>query len=256
MNTDAKPYFVTLPGRALIRVTGEDRVTFLQGLVTNDVERVAADGIVYSCLLTAQGKFLHDFFMVHDGDAIVIDGEGGERAADLLRRLTMYRLRAKVQMVLVEGAAVYAVSEGGVLDPRHAGLMRRAFEKPNGEERPFAEWDAARIRLGVPDGSRDMAVEKDTPLDCGLDRMNAISFGKGCYVGQEITARMNYRGLVKKRLRPVEWVDGPCPAPFTDIHVGEVPVGQMRSSCGAQGLAQIRDDAIVALQKAPFRLLD
>lgn len=256
MNTDAKPYFVALPGRALIRVTGEDRVSFLQGLVTNDVERVAADGIVYSCLLTAQGKFLHDFFMVHDDGGIMIDAEGGDRAADLLRRLTMYRLRAKVQMEIVEGASVYAVSESGMPDPRHPDMMHRAYEKPQGAEKPFTAWDAARIRLGVPDGSRDMAVEKDTPLDCGLDRMNAISFGKGCYVGQEVTARMNYRGLVKKRLRPVEWTGAPCPAPFTDIHVDGVPVGQMRSSCGAQGLAQVRDDAVAALQNAPFRLLD
>lgn len=256
MNNDAKPYFIPLSGRSLIRVTGDDRVSFLQGLVTNDVERVAADGIVYACLLTAQGKFLHDFFMVHDGDAIVIDCEGGERAADLTRRLTMYRLRAKVTLTPVEGAAVYAVSEGGIADPRHPDMMRRAYEKPPGDEKPFAAWDAARISLGVPDGSRDMAVEKDTPLDCGLDRMNAISFGKGCYVGQEITARMNYRGLVKKRLRTVQWTDGPCPAPFTDIHVDGALVGQMRSSCGAQGLAQIRDDAVAALQNAPFRLLD
>lgn len=255
MNTDAKPYFIPLPGRALIRVTGEDRVAFLQGLVTNDVARVAAEGIVYSCLLSAQGKFLHDFFMIHEDDAILLDCEGGDRAADLLRRLSLYRLRAKVTFTAVEGT-VYAVSSGGLPDPRHAGMMGRAYAPPAGEERPFAAWDETRIKLAVPDGSRDMAVDRDTPLDCNLDRLNAIAFNKGCYVGQEVTARMNYRGLIKKHLRPVEWRDGTVPTPFTDLRVDDALVGQMRSSCGPVGLAQLKDEAAAALQNAPFRLLD
>lgn len=256
MNTDAMPYFVRLPGRALIRVTGDDRVGFLQGLVTNDAERVAADGIVYSCLLTAQGKLLHDFFMVHDGDAVIFDTEGGARAADLHRRLSMYRLRAKVTLSAPEETEVFAVSAGGLPDPRHPGLLRRAYSVPAGEERDFAVWDEARIRLGVPDGSRDMAVERDTPLDCNLERLNAISFGKGCYVGQEITARMNYRGLIKKRLHAVDWGDMPPPAPFSDIHVNGALAGQARSSCGSVGLAQLKDEALAAMRNTPFRVLD
>lgn len=256
MNTDAKPYFVRLPGRALIRVAGDDRVPFLQGLVTNDVERVAADGIVYSCLLTAQGKFLHDFFMIDDGEAILIETEGGARAQDLHRRLSLYRLRAKVTLSAPEDAPVFAVSAGGLPDPRHPALLRRAYTAPAGEERAFSLWDEARIRLCVPDGSRDMAVERDTPLDCNLERFNAVSFGKGCYVGQEITARMNYRGLIKKRLHAVDWGATPPPAPFTDIHVDGALAGQARSSCGSVGLAQLKDDALAATQNAPFRVLD
>lgn len=256
MNIDAKPYFIRLPGRALIRVTGDDRVSFLQGLVTNDVERVAADGIVYSCLLTAQGKFLHDFFMIHDGEAIIIDTEGGTRAQDLHRRLSLYRLRAKVTLSAPEDADVFVTSTGGLPDPRHPDLLRRAYTPPPGEEHDFSVWDEHRIRLCVPDGSRDMAVERDTPLDCNLERFHAISFGKGCYVGQEITARMNYRGLIKKRLHAIDWGTTRPPASFTDIHIDGTLAGQARSSCGPVGLAQLKDDSLAAMQNAPFRVLD
>ena len=256
MNGDAKPYFTSLPARGLIHVEGDERVSFLQGLVTADVWKLAQAKILYSCLLTAQGKFLHDFFMIHGDGCILIDCEGGERAEDLYRRLKLYRLRAKVGLSVEQNHPVYALPAGGLPDPRHSVLPRRTFEKPAGAiERPFADWDAARIRLGVPDGSRDMAVERDTPLDCGLDRFGAISFTKGCYVGQEVTARMNYRGLVKKHLYPVEWQETDPPAPFTDIFVGGVLAGQMRSCCGASGLALLRDEFAANPQGASFRIL-
>jgi folate-binding protein YgfZ len=154
---------------------------------------------------------------------------------------------------------VYAVSAhdsgDGQPDPRHPALGRRAFEKPAGMESPFAAWDENRIRHAVPDGSRDMAVERDTPLDCNLERFDAIAFGKGCYVGQEVTARMNYRGLVKKHLYPVQWHDGAPPVPFSDLHVNGMLAGQMRGACGRIGLAQLKDDMLAKLENAPFTVL-
>lgn len=255
MTGNAKPSFVTLPSRGLIHVEGDERIPFLQGLVTADIAALAESRILYGCLLTAQGKFLHDFFLHHGDGFILIDCEGGNRAQDLYKRLSLYRLRAKVKLSVEDAHSVYAVSHGGLPDPRHPLLMRRSFEKPDGaEEKPFTIWDEARIRLAVPDGSRDMAVEKDTLLDCNIDRLHGVSFTKGCYVGQEITARMNYRGLVKKHIYTVE-SDEPLPAPFTDIHADGTLVGQMRSSCGRTGLAQLRDEALPALVDGPLRIV-
>lgn len=256
MDANAKSYAIPQPTRGLIRVTGDDRATFLQGLVTADVENPPAGGLQYGCLLTAQGKFLHDFFLWHQDDAILIECEGGARAQDLHRRLSLYRLRAKVQMELRDDQYVWLTNAGGRADPRHVDLPRRTLERPEGaEERPFAAWDSHRIRLCVPDGSRDMAVERDTLLDCNIDRLGGVAFDKGCYVGQEITARMNYRGLVKKRLYAVEWAGEP-PLAFTDIYVGETLVGQMRSACGAVGLAQLKIEAVEGgLKGADFTVL-
>lgn len=255
MSTDAKFTFTPLPARGLIHVEGEDRTDFLQGLVTADLATLPERKILYSCLLTAQGKFLHDFFLHHGDGFILIDCEGGERAQDLYKRLSLYRLRAKIRMSIEDHHPVYATSMGGLPDPRHPALGNRSFEKPDGTETYFDVWDENRIRLGVPDGSRDMAIERDTPLDCGLDRFNAIAFDKGCYVGQEVTARMNYRGLVKKHLYPVSWTGDPVPEPFTDIHLNGTLIGQARSHCGQVALLQLKDEALATLGNAPFTLI-
>lgn len=236
----SKPFYVTLPRRGLIHIEGADRVSFLNALVSNDVATADGTRLTYTCLLTPQGKFLHDFF-VHAGDGfLLLDCEGGGRAQDLYERLLKYRLRSKVQISVEEDHPVYAVfGDGGIglADPRHAGMGRRTFEKPDMEERAFEEWDRARIALCIPDGSRDMELERSTLLEARIDALNGIDWNKGCYVGQELTARMHYRGLAKKHLRTVR-IDGPAPAPFTDLPNG----GQMRSSCGDMGLALLKDD--------------
>lgn len=234
----SKPFYVSLPARGLIHIEGEDRVSFLQGLVSNDVSKAAAGAIQYSCLLTPQGKFLYDFFL-HTGDGfLLLDCEGGARAKDLYDRLTKFRLRAKVKISVEENNAVYAVfgSDVGLPDPRHAQMGRRTFEKPDLEEKPFEEWDRLRISLCVPDGSRDAELEKSTLLEVHIDKLNGIDWNKGCYMGQELTARMYYRGLAKKHLYTVTFKDT-APAPFSDLPNG----GQMRSSCGDIGLALLKD---------------
>lgn len=255
MPDNAKSYYTPLPRRGLIRVGGPGRADFLQGLLTADITALPAAGILYGCLLNAQGKFLHDMFLHHGADDILIDCEGGDRAADLHRRLTLYRLRAPVTLDLTPDHPVYAVTAGGVPDPRHPVMGNRAFTIPDGAiERPFAAWDETRIRHAIPDGSRDIAVERDTVTDANIDRLHGVSFTKGCYVGQEVTARMNYRGLAKKRLYPVQFLSGPVPAPFTDIHIDGALVGQMRGACGMIGLMQLRDDRLPLPDNAPFTL--
>jgi folate-binding protein YgfZ len=239
------PFFVKIPDRARVRISGADRFAFLQNLATNDLGLLDRQPAVYSCFLTPQGKFLHDFFVTTDGEALVLDCEGGPRANDLVKKMKPFRLRSKVDFEIEQERPVYAVfgKEIGYADPRHPDLGFRTSEKPSRlEERPLTEWDERRIRLAIPDGSRDMVVEKDTVLECNIDKVNGVSHQKGCYIGQEITARMHLRGLVKKHLYPVN-IQGSVPAPFTDITVGEHLVGQMRGSSASIGLAMIKDEA-------------
>jgi len=251
------PFFVKLQNRCLIHIEGEDRYKFLQGLVSNDVDRLPDQKVLYSCLLTAQGKFLHDFFLLEGSDFILLECEGGERTRDLFKRLNMYRLRSKVTLSVEEDIPVYAIflpstreQEGEYIDPRHPDMgWRCMYTKPEDiEEKPFEKWDECRIHLTIPDGSRDMEVERSTLLECNIDKLNGVSFDKGCYVGQEITARMHHRGLVKKHLCTVK-IDGAVPEPFEDIYVDDKRVGNMRSHCGVLGLALIRDDAFDNMKK-------
>lgn len=252
----SKPFYVKLPNRGLVHIEGEDRVPFLQGLVSNDMSKAAPGHLVYACLLTPQGKFLHDFF-IHAGDGfLLLDCEGGARAKDLYERLLKFRLRSKVQLSVEEDVPVYSIlssSHPGLdpgsidsdihqdakMDPRTAALGYRSFEKPDLEEKPFETWDRLRISLTVPDGSRDMEIERSTLLECGIDKLNGIDWNKGCYMGQELTARTHYRGLVKKHLYTVK-INGAAPPPFTNLPNG----ASMRSSSGDLGLALMKDDDV------------
>ena len=237
----SKPFSVALPNRGLIHIEGEERKSFLQGLVTNDMEKVAPGKITYACLLTPQGKFLHDFF-IHEGDGfLLLDCEGGLRAQDLYMRLNKFRLRAKVKISVEDEHRVYAVlgADDGLPDPRHEKLGRRNFQKPDLEQKLFEEWDRLRISLTIPDGSRDMELERATLLESRIDKLNGIDWQKGCYMGQELTARMHYRGLAKKHIYKVR-IDGEAPAPFSDLPNG----GTMLSSCGDLGLAHLKDEKL------------
>ncbi len=223
-------FYVKLKNRGLLHIEGPERHAFLQDLITNDLEKLTADQPLYACLLTPQGKFLHDFFVIEGKDFTLLDCEGGERAADLFRRLNMYRLRKNVQISVEENNDVYAVWGGpiGLPDPRGAQMGNRSFEKQGLPERPFEIWDTRRIELTIPDGSRDLMVEKSTMDEARMDQLGAIDYDKGCYIGQELTARMHYRGLGKKHLQTVK--------------LDELPENaQLRSSCGDVGIALLKD---------------
>src|SRR5882762_6316870 len=270
----AQGNFVILDDRGILAVSGPDRRAFLQGLVSNDVEKIAADRAIYAALLTAQGKYLHDFIMVAAGEAIWLDAEAG-RLADLKRRLSMYRLRAKVTLDELPDLAVAAVFGDGVcgvldlpeqpgaarpfaggvalVDPRLMALGARVI-LPREEiretliaagiaEADFAAYDRHRLALGIPDGSRDLIVERSILLESGFDELNGVDWQKGCYVGQELTARTKYRGLIKKRLMPVRLV-GALPAPGTLVMLDGKEAGEMRSGSEGIALALLRLDAV------------
>jgi hypothetical protein len=254
-----------LPARGVIEIGGEDRVTFLQGLVSNDVAAVAPGRAVWTALLTPQGKWLADFFILADGglaiSGLAVSGLGDgdhlllecERAqvAMLVPRLARFRLRSKVTVAARDDLSVF-VAWGGpppeadvaAPDPRLPDAGWRLLSAgPLNTNATDADWDLHRLRLGLPDGSADLEAEKTVLLEAGFDELNGVAWDKGCYMGQELTARTKYRGLVKRRLVPVT-VDGTLPAPGTPVLRDGAEVGTMRSGRDALGLAVLRLEAL------------
>lgn len=192
----------TLIDRALLRLSGDDVRGFLQGLVTHDMALLAPERPLWAGLLTPQGKALFDFILWADGDDVLVDCEA-EAAEDLVRRLTLYRLRRKIAIARVEGLAVHwqacttEASRKEGLDPRLAELGHRWLAPP---DEPATGWLAHRLSLGVTEGRAELGSDKILWLECNAAELNGVSFTKGCYVGQENTARMNFRSKVNRRL--------------------------------------------------------
>lgn len=273
-----QPSYAILPERGVLAVSGRDRATFLQGIVSNDVETVAGGRAVHTGFLTPQGKYLHDFFIVPAGEEEdapwLLDVEAG-RQDDLMKRLKVYKLRSKVKLGDRRGdwcvAAVWGPGAGDSLElPQESGAVQRlgddavAFRDPrlgelgarillpaDGAARRLdalglapadaGAYDNHRLALGVPEGSRDAQVEKSTLLELGFDELGSISWTKGCYMGQELTARTKHRGLLKRRLFPVT-ITGAAPEPGTPVKAGQRTVGDLRSHNGQHGIALLRMD--------------
>jgi folate-binding protein YgfZ len=247
-----------LPDRAVLEISGPDRAAFLQGLVSNDVVALAPGQACWSALLTPQGKWLADFFVVATDDALLLDAERAQ-VPGLLQRLSRFRLRSKVALRDASAAwhvhAAWGDAPGAdgivVADPRlEAAGWRILAPAPLAADADALDYDRHRLALGLPDGSADMEAEKSVLLEAGFDELHGVSWSKGCFMGQELTARTRYRGLVKRRLIPVEAAGGPLPprgTPLTDAAGAEV--GEMRSGRDGIGLALLRIDA---LDRAPF----
>jgi folate-binding protein YgfZ len=259
---------VELESRGVLSIAGEDRVSFLQGLVSNDVERVASDRAVYAALLTPQGKFLVDFIMTSDGDRLLLEC-AAPRVAELSKKLRIYKLRSKVELADVSaafkvcvvfgdgtlpvfglgdeaGASVPCLGGIAIVDPRLVAMGARLFVPADAdvdslglETGTIEDYEALRIQNGVPDSGRDLEVDKTVLLEAGFDELNGVDWKKGCYMGQELTARTKYRGLVKRRLMPIT-ADGPLPVPGTQITVDGRDAGEVRSSQGEIAMAMIR----------------
>jgi len=237
----------TLPNRTVLRISGQDAIRFLQDLVTNNVAKLS-DGPVYAALLTPQGKYLADFFLVSDRDAVLLDVDS-DQTADLLRRLTMYKLRAKVEIVQTALAVVIgdgALPDAAVPDPRDPALGWRMYvESPDAplDAEVLAAYDAKRIGLGVPQAGAELIPNDSFILEAGFDRLNGVDFRKGCYVGQEVTARMRHKTELRKGLRRVR-VSGTAPDTGTPIEREGKAVGTLYSTAGGLGLAHLRFDRV------------
>lgn len=191
-----------LSDRRLIRVTGEDATSFLQNVITNDMARVSGSSMVYACLLTPQGAYLHDFFILSDGgQGYYLDVESA-RSDDLLRRFGIFKLRSRVSFDAAVDMRVYATTLAGkgYVDPRRDGLGYRIYTAEMLPAEPVQRYYDFCIERGVPCGSMTIRPEKETMADVNLDLLNAVAWDKGCFIGQEVAARMHHRGLSKRRL--------------------------------------------------------
>jgi folate-binding protein YgfZ len=254
-----------LPSRAVLRVGGSDARKFLQGLITNDIDKAQGGAAVHAGLLSPQGKILFDFFAVPAGDGLLID-VAEDKAGELMKRLGFYRLRAAVEIAAAPSLAVAAawggpprLPEGAIVyaDPRLPELgFRLLVPKATNaadlgcEASSEVDYHAWRIGLGVPEGGHDYAFGDAFPHEALFDQLNGVDFAKGCYVGQEVVSRMEHRGTARKRIVPIEGASA-LPAPGTSIEADGMPIGTLGSLSGAAGLALIRlDRAEEALAQA------
>jgi folate-binding protein YgfZ len=228
------------PNRKVFALTGSDRIDFLQGLVTNDVGRLG-EGLVYAALLSPQGKYLADFFLAGEGDGVLLDVHA-DLAEGLLRRLSMYKLRADVAITPTELHVLRGLGpapKGALDDPRHPSLGWRAYSDTPGAA-PCIDWDALRVAACVPESGIELIPDESYILECGFERLNGVDFRKGCYVGQEVTARMKHKTELRKGLTTVA-IEGAGPV-GSDIMAGDKVAGRLFTQSGGRAIAYLRFD--------------
>ncbi len=234
--------------RSILKISGSDRETFLQGMVTNDVARLQ-EGLVYAALLSPQGKYLADFFLVPAKDAILLDADG-EQAAGLAQRLGMYKLRADVSIEIADlhvHRGLENCPEDGFPDPRDPRLGWRAYRDAPAQT-DNVNWDAIRVEALVPEAGSELFPNDSYILEMGFERLNGVDFKKGCYVGQEVTARMKHKTELRKGLARVE-IDGDAPA-GTEIQANGKTVGTLLTRSENSALAYLRYDRALGVMSA------
>lgn len=232
--------------RAILRLSGEARRDFLQGLVSQDIDGLSPEQPIFACLLTPQGKILFEFFLVEAGEDILIDCAAADADA-LLKRLTLYKLRAKVTIERADDLFISTSAEEpgdtGLIDfedPRNAALGWRSISAAAISE-PHDAYNARRIAACVAELGADFTADQMFLLDVNYDCLNGVSYKKGCFVGQEVTSRMKRKGEVRKRTLLINF-DGTPPAKGTPVMAGEASIGEMLSGIDGAGLALIRLD--------------
>lgn len=239
----------TATDRRIYQITGADALTFLQGLTSNDVLPLGkAPGIVWTALLTPQGKYLADFFVVNTGDKLLLDIKDSLADATL-RRLTMYKLRSDVTFTPCDLAVTRGldlVPAGALADPRHPALGWRTYGSAGTD--PQIEWDAIRVAHVIPESGVELIPDDSYLLEHGFERLNGVNFRKGCYVGQEVTARMKHKTELRKGLVQVA-ITGAAPI-GTDVTVGDKVVGRLFTQSGGKALAHLRLDQSEGVMQA------
>jgi tRNA-modifying protein YgfZ len=239
--------------RQLLTVRGEDAAAFLQGIVTTDINGLKAGTAAYCGILTPQGKILFDFMIALEPEGFVIDCAAALRA-DLLKRLGIYKLRANVAISADDERAVHllpAAAAIGLADGRSADMPRRLHAPPD----PTAsadpgEYHARRIALGLGEGGSDFHAGQLFPHEANFDALDAVSFTKGCFVGQEVVSRMEHRGTARSRIVPAE-VDGEPPPRDTPVEAGRLGIGRVLSAAGGRVLLLARLDRLAEAGSVP-----
>lgn len=231
-------------GRVILEVTGADRVSFLQGLVTQDMKRVQREGLAYGAMLTPQGKLIADFLLVERDESILLDVDA-RAAEDLARRLAMFKLRADVGIARTDLRVTRGLGdmpEGGLPDPRSDALGWRLYGSVLCEG-DAPDWDELHIRALVPQFGSDLVPGESFILELGFERLNGVDFRKGCYVGQEVTARMHHKTELRRGLMQVR-LGGPG-APGDSVHDPKGRVAGVLGTCaGDLAMAVLRHDRL------------
>ena len=228
-----------MSARTILRLSGPDTRDFLQGLVTNDVAKLDQNVLVYAAMLTPQGKFLADFFLAPDGADVLLDVDA-DLAEGLMKRLSMYRLRADVQIEVTDlqvRRGTGPAPEGAFADPRHPDMGWRLYGAEGGDD--GSDWDALRIAHCIPESGVELTPDSYI-LEAGFESLNGVDFRKGCYVGQEVTARMKHKTELRKGLQIVE-IEGSAPV-GTDITAGDKAAGTLFTQSGGKAIAYLRYD--------------
>ncbi|WP_298857777.1 folate-binding protein [uncultured Sulfitobacter sp.] len=238
---------MTAPSRRILRISGSANRDFLQGLITNDITHIDA-GLVYAALLSPQGKYMADFFLTADGDDVLLDADAAQ--ADMLaQRLTMYKLRADVQIAATDlhlHRGLGDIPDDAMTDPRHEALGWRAYrEAPQDDD--ATDWNALYVTHMIPQSGVELTPDTFI-LEVGFERIHGVDFRKGCYVGQEVTARMKHKTELRKGLAKVS-VQGDA-ATGTPITVGDKPAGTLLTRAGDLALAYLRFDRATGEMKA------
>ena len=241
----------TAPDRTIWTLTGKDALSFLQGLVSNDLRPLeAAPGIVWCALLSPQGKYLADFFVVRPDDGPLLIDIASTLAADTLRRLTLYRLRADVQITPCPMHVLRGLGtppSGAMPDPRHPALGWRHWSTTLGGP-PEIDWDRVRVAHVIPESGIELIPDDSYILEAGFERLHGVDFRKGCYVGQEVTARMKHKTELRKGLVAVV-VDGAAPV-GTEILSDGKPAGVIYTQSAGRAIAYLRHDRIASEMQA------
>jgi folate-binding protein YgfZ len=254
---------ILLSERGILALTGKDRKLFLQGLMTNDISLLTPSHSLYSALLTPQGKILHDFFLIEEGETILLETQKAQ--IDLLKkRLNLYKLRSQIMLEEVtDSYKVFVIppsqeiqAKAGYTQPWQEGLYfidprcsllgarwivhRKNLPPTFSFREDKSEYEILRIKLGIPEMGKDMISERSIPLEVGLHDLNAISWSKGCYLGQELTARTKYRGELRKRLLPVEVLSQPFDSLKPIFNGSGEKAGELHSFLEGFGIARLR----------------
>ncbi|KQZ06307.1 glycine cleavage system protein T [Caulobacter sp. Root1455] len=241
------PRIARLDSRAVIAVTGPDARSFLNGLLSQEIETLARGELRFAGLLSPQGRLLYDLFVAGVEDGVLLD-VAAERRDAIVMRLTMYKLRAKVELTALDMpvSALFGFDprdiDGFVADPRLPELGWRAYGDELEADAAEDDYDAHRLALGVP-GPADWGTDKTYPIEANFDLLSGIDFKKGCFVGQETTSRMKRRGTIKNRMLPIAF-DGPAPAFGTEVLAGELRAGEVLSGRDGRAMALLRLDRI------------
>jgi folate-binding protein YgfZ len=248
--------FVQLHDRGLISVRGSDAPKFLQDLVTADIDGLALNQAVYAGLLTPQGKVLFDFFVIREEPGYVLDCVLEQRE-QLIKRLLFYKLRARLAITADErhvAAILEGAVDGAIADPRAVGMGARLYDSGEAGDGSLEDYHRQRIMRGLAEGGHDFSSGELFPHEANFDQIGALSFDKGCFVGQEVVSRIEHRGTARSRILPCR-VEGDLPAKGSEVKAGLQVIGTVCSGLGDRLLALLRLDRLVEARSNNVQLM-